>query len=299
MTVFGTDPEFFAVYRKEGEPYALPPVFFRKYLGVKASNDPRHPVYLKLKDVGAILHEDGAAFEMSIRPSTKWEDLFDNVNYARTVFGEKVLSHFPSEVESHLQALPTVNWDVARWSNEGDDFYMATTFGCDPDYDAFHYDTEEHVVDATKHPYRYGGGHIHFSGIEGFSDAPLMAVHCLAFTAGLAGVAHSTNPKLDHLRTYLYGKPGKFRVQKYSGLWENIPFTDTGIEYRTLSNLWTSDKSIASQVFEWANIGIDVLFGKRLIKKLFKKLNGDVQKAIVKCDQTLAAQLLDTIKTHI
>lgn len=295
--VFGSDPEFFAVYPKRGKFYALPPYYFRKYLGVKASDDPRHPVF-KQYPGGAIVHEDGAAFEMSLPPSQDWEEIFEHINMTVRAFSDDVLSE-RKVCLPQLVALPSVGWEVKRWENEGEDFFMSTMFGCDRDYDAFNYSPRGVVMDASKHPFRYGGGHIHFSGFPGIEESPLQLVHSLAFTAGLAATAFSVNPEADKKRTYLYGKPGKFRVQKYGKLWNKFPHTDVGIEYRTPSNAWTSNKNMAKKVFDWARIGIEVLFSQKALEKLFDKMNKDVQRAIVSGNQNLATELLEAVNASI
>jgi hypothetical protein len=302
--VYGTDPEFFAIYKRDGQTYALPPIYFRENLGVKASDHPRHPVFFSMKKGGIFgkWHEDGAAFELAISPQKSWEELFDSVTEAIRLMNERIISHISAstgECEPSLVALPTVGWDVKRWMDAGMDFEMATRFGCDPDQNAFNTVARCEVEDASLHPYRYGGGHIHFSGIPGLADRPLPAVFSLAFTAGLAGVVSTSVPDLERMRTYLYGKAGKFRVQEYGKLFNGIPFTDKGIEYRTLSNSWTANKEAAKFIFEWAERGLTHLFQKNLIDELFKKLSKDVQTAILEYNQPLARELLAHIESKI
>ena len=48
--VWGADPEVFATYQKDEKLFALPPVIFRRDLGVHATKDPKHPVFFKTKE---------------------------------------------------------------------------------------------------------------------------------------------------------------------------------------------------------------------------------------------------------
>lgn len=292
--VFGADPEYFASVEKDGQLFAVPPYIFRKDWGVETiTDDPRHPIFMEVN--GVKIHEDGAAFEMSLSPSENWKELFERISLAREYFAKEFLSKF--DVIPELKALPSIHWDVDGWNSRADDeFKMATEFGCDPDRDAFNTRARERVFDASLHPWRYGGGHIHFSGVEEIKESPVIAVKCLALTAGLGAVIMSDVPHLERERVFRYGKPGKYRVQKYGKLFNEIPNTDVGIEYRTLSNRWTGSFEVASEVFRLAEFGINEL----LVKKGFSKISDDVIQeaceAITNFDQEKARQVLSVVE---
>ena len=298
--VFGADPEVFATYEgADGTLYALPPVILRRDFGVRASKDPRHPVFIRSAEWMA--HEDGAAFEVAVKPSKDWREVFGRVRLAYEAIENRILSPIS---ESHgvchpkLTVAPTIAWEISLWDGEDNDFFTTTRFGCDPDEDAFDYLAKCHVDDASKHPYRYGGGHIHLSGFDGIEENPLVLVHSLAFTVGLGAVVYSKQHDSDRDRTFRYGRPGKYRVQRYGKLFEDIPFTNIGIEYRPISNAWTADEEEASKLFELAQIGVDALFKDNAIEKLWH-LNTDVQRAIVDHDVPLATDLLNTVLAAI
>ena len=295
--LFGTDPEAFAVYMKDGKPFTLPPYYFRNYLGVKASNDPRHPVFF---DNGVFkFHEDGAAFEMAIKPSHNPRDLFDRIHDCADMAQEKILSKFPEDCLPILQFLPTVGFDVKRWEKEGADFFMSTQFGCDPDYDAFEFEKKAQVIDAGKHPHRYGGGHIHFSGSKLIEKDPLLAVQVCAVTAGCAAVAFSDVPELESERTFLYGRPGKFRIQNYGKKNPFGPAYATGIEYRTTSNRWCSDWNIAEKVFEFARMGIEELLPHKKVADIVKDVSEKAIDAILSANQKNAMEVLEYVQAEI
>jgi len=295
--LWGTDPELFAVYQKNAVKFALPPYFFRKVLGVQASDDEKHPVFLENETWK--LHEDGAAFEMAIHPSKNPRELFDNIHLCKLAAETTILKKFPEHVEPELQFLPTVGFEIERWKDEGDDFRMSTRFGCDPDRDAYNFDVESRDEDASAHPFRYGGGHIHWSGSKLSEEEPILATKCMSMSAGLAAILYSDTPNLDKRRTYMYGKPGKYRIQRYG---KNNPFGEeyaNGMEYRTPSNRWASNWEIASKVFEWAEIGIRSLLEGGLGKVLLEEISQEVCDAIVQADQKVAGQLLGYIETKV
>jgi hypothetical protein len=295
--LFGTDPEMFAVYEKDGVSCVLPPYFLRENLQVPSDKTNRkHPVFIKGDSF--VLHEDGAAFEMSIKPSFNPKDLFDSIQQGVEEAHTKILSQFPEYCSPYLQFLPTVAFEVDRWKSYGKDFRMSTTFGCDPDFDAFNSGRRAVVSNASLHPERYGGGHIHISGSSLFEDEPIKAIKCLAITVGNASVANSQVPDLERRRTFLYGMPGKFRIQKYK---ENELGQDyqIGIEYRTPSNSWAGDWKIAEEVFKWATIGVQNLLETDLGSILISEVAEESALAILECNQEKSRQILDYVLTKI
>jgi hypothetical protein len=294
--LFGTDPEVFAVYSKDGKPYTLPPHFFRTKLGVEASADKRHPVFFQ-NDVSKF-HEDGAAFEMAIKPSHNPLDLFNRIHECMARAEDTIISKFPEYCEPKLQCLPTVGFEVERWKNEGEDFRMSTEFGCDPDLDAWDMEKKDHVLDASKHPERYGGGHIHFSGSKFIRKDPILAIQVLSITAGIAAVAFSDLPELEKARTFLYGRPGKYRIQNYGTNSFGKDY-EVGIEYRTPSNRWVSSWSIAEKVFEWGRFAFEELLPSNKVQNILMDVSGTATETILNANQSDAVGILNYISSEI
>lgn len=296
--VFGADPEFFSGYKNSnGELFVLPPVVFRQKLGVEIIENDRHPIFIR-NSVG-IVHEDGAAFEVAISPSFKWEDIFDSIKSLKDSLESNILSKFNGICTGVVHTLPTINYEVEKWKDEGDEFKYCVEFGCDPDHDVFRTAKRARILDASQHPKRYGGGHIHISGNESIQKKPLETIMALAITVGLAAVKFSPMPALDRERTFLYGMPGKFRIQNYKKLWGGVPFTNMGVEYRTPSNAWTSSKEVAEKLFEWANIAIFNILEGNLLGSLMPQMRESTIKAIIECDQKLAGELLSFVESKI
>lgn len=288
--VWGADPEFAASYMEAGKQYVLPPVVLREDFDHPFKENGRHPIF---KEYGlSKVHEDGCAFEMEIPPSDDWETLWNTIDENKSRFSKDVLSMYPEVCSPQLYSLPAMLYQVDRWIGRGPEFQMATIFGCDPDMDAFDFKKKCDIIDARTHPWRYFGGHIHASKVPGLGDKPLQAIWSMAFTAGLAAIANSDVPDLERERQFLYGRPGKFRVQNYKN-------GDVGIEYRTPSTRWTESKAIARAVFEWAEIGLINLFQGNLIEKLAPKLRDDVVDTISTINQSKAKELLSFISTQI
>jgi hypothetical protein len=263
---------------------------------VKNSED-RHPVFLS--GDGWILHEDGAAFEMSVRPSFNPRNVFDSLAEASQQASDKILSLFPEYCEPFLYFIPAVGFEIERWKNEGPDFIMSTEFGCDRDFDAYNSAEPSQRIDASNHPFRYGGGHLHISGDPTLGENPIKAVYCAAMTAGLAAVLYSDTPELEKLRTGLYGKPGKFRVQEYKPNPKLGSDYRVGLEYRTISNTWVKDWKVANEIFSMFELGIGTLFPSDLGDRLISEISVDVGNAIVNCNQVLAKELLNYVKSKV
>lgn len=301
--LYGTDPECAAVYEKNGNLYALPPYFFRTKLGVPASSDPKHPVFLE--GDGWKCHEDGAAFEFAVRPSHNPLELFQTVQNVRETVNLEILSKFPQYCLPELQFLPTVGFDVERWnsmmeSGEIDpaEFAMSTRFGCDPDEDVCNLTARASVINVGEHPFRYCGGHLHVSGSAKIVSDPHQAVRCMILGPGLAAVAYSPVPELEHARTFYYGRPGKFRVQRY----RNNPYGDdyaVGIEYRTPSATWAGNWDVAQPVLHWAEVAISVLLEQNLGEELFPEISERAIDAILSADQQTARELLSYVESKL
>lgn len=303
--LYGCDPECVTTYNVGDKIFALPPWYFRRELSVPASADKRHPVFLERN--GWKLHEDGAAFEMSVTPSHDPYELFQTVQDCRNTAEKEILSHFTEVCDGKLNFLPAVGWDVERWmqmrrergESFWDDFRMSTQFGCDPDEDIFNLETACTVLDAAEHPWRYCGGHMHFSGSKKIADDYQLAIRCLVVTAGVAAVVFSDVPQLERERTFLYGRPGKFRVQKYG---EDNPFGKdyaVGIEYRTPSARTWGDWEIAKNVIHWAEIGISVLLENPHSDDILREITQPAITAILTANQELGQQILSHVNSKL
>jgi hypothetical protein len=283
---FGSDPEFFASYEESGKEYCVPPIYFmRNGLNPVDISNPKHPIFVNTKN-GLKIHMDGVAFEFTIPPVKKVSELKELIEQ-----GLYELSILVGNFGYKVSTKPTINFDVKKFFKQQDMlFQQCVIFGCDPDEDAFDYINYKSMeLNVEDHPYRYGGGHLHLSGDDIIKEYPIPAVRMLAMTVGNLCVSQSLFPELDKLRSFHYGKPGKYRIQKY-------PDGTTGIEYRTPSNSWlTLEEEKMNNVFNLAEKAIRILHDVPLARKYLKEYTQPTIKAITTTDKELAERILGEI----
>ena len=286
--IFGGDPEYFASYKENGLDYVVPPVYFRTKLGIKPLvEDKKHPIFFDID--GLKIHEDGVALEVAIKPQKTVTEL--HLGFIHAI---DIMKEFVGKYGYDIYAKPTINFDVDKYNDESDDFLMCLLFGCDPDFDAWNYNEVQPIIDVLNHPYRYGGGHLHISGAKVFKDNPIDCIRLCSITIGNYVVGNSKYPELEKQRTFNYGKPGKFRVQEYGKLFDNIPNTDIGIEYRTPSNTWTTDPEMAKGIEYWAYKMLEIMeTGKA--DKIIKDFGTDTIDGILSANQDKCKSILEAL----
>lgn len=288
--LFGSDPETFASYSEGGKDYVVPPAYFRMFLGLPFTPDEegRHPKFI-VQD-GITIHEDGAAFEFTLPPAQSISELLKGIHKGYDLLQEKILSHY----DYTLKISPSINYEVKRWQEyyHNTDFLQTIMFGCDPHNLAWNVEQEDVPIDASQHKYRYGGGHIHVSGMEIFKENPILCARVFDMTVGLAATAFSPVPELEKIRTFRYGKPGVWRPQQY-------PNGSFGMEYRSVSNSWTdpNNKNLAEEIERWMMIAINkFLSDPDRSEELVLDWRELMTKAITTSNQTLAKRLLHIVE---
>jgi len=283
--IFGSDPEgFYATLDQNGGVRVVPPAKYRLDYGYPTDNsDPRHPVFARADGENGVIKliEDGAAFELTVPPSDNIETLYQDIQTGYEMAGQ-VAKNFGNFIE----IVPTIPFDVNEFRDREREFKQCLIFGCDPDKDIFEMQglvqrlpMEENALD---HPWRYGGGHLHVSGCENFQVKPLLAVKMFAFMIGNLVTFRSPMKELDHLRTYRYGRPGRFRIQDYGKQFNNLDWTDMGIEYRTPSNAWTTDITLGKLMEQAIHlIAEHILPDDKLMEVLIEDLQDNTIKAVM------------------
>jgi hypothetical protein len=288
--MFGADPEYFVGRKVNGESYCVPPLIIRRKGFTLAKDDERHPQFKIVDGIGGeiIIHEDGAAFELCVPASENMKTVWKNCK-----IGQEVIRNIAKEYDYEFYPVPTINFDIDEFKNDEQGIYC-TRFGCDRDYDAWEIIVEQIEEDASEHKFRYAGGHAHTSVMDSdiLKDSPVPAIKAMSFTVGNFITSISPHPKLDKIRTYRYGRPGRFRPQKY-------PNGTFGIEYRTPSNAWTTIKneSLIDEMEFWIKIGIErILTDPDLLLGLTMEIKEQTFKAILSCNQSLAKKNIQYIK---
>jgi hypothetical protein len=304
--LLGSDPEgFYTRIGEDGLPYVVPPAKYRvDHKFPTDLTDPKHPVFAKADGVNGVvkLIEDGAAFELTVPPSTNVETLYQDIQ-----IGYDLANGIAKQFGHFVSIVPTIHFDTNEFRNREEAFLQSLIFGCDRDMDVFELeglDTGGDVFteqeSALDHPYRYGGGHFHTSGCEFFQTKPLLAVKMFAFMLGNLVTFLSPMKELDHLRTYRYGRPGRFRIQDYGHKFNDMAWTDKGIEYRTPSNAWTTDMSLGKKLADAVQIVADYLLPKdRLMEELINNIQDPTIEAVMNGNPELAENNYNTIMSMI
>lgn len=291
--MFGADPEYFISKNVDGKDFCVPPLTIRRKGFQLVKEDERHPQFKIVDGIGGdiVIHEDGAAFELSIPPSFNMIDVWKNCK-----IGQEHIKEIGNKFGFDFKPIPTINFDTEEFIKDPEGVYC-TRFGCDRDFDAWETIQEQMEEDASEHKFRYSGGHIHTSVLENdiLKESPAPAIKAMGFTTGNFISSISPYPKLDFIRTYRYGRPGRFRPQKY-------PNGTFGIEYRTPSNAWTTikDESVIDEIEYWIKVAIErILTNPELLFNLSMEIKDSTFEAILKCNQDLAKQNLAFIKDTI
>lgn len=301
--LFGSDPEgFYARIGQDGKIYVVPPAKYRLDMGFPTTGtDPRHPVFAEAdgQNGKVKLIEDGCAFELTTAPSENIETLFQDIQ-----LGYSLADEVADKFGNFVSIVPTINYDVPEFIDREDEFAECLIFGCDPDRDVFENEglvsVECMEESALEHPYRYGGGHIHISGVQNFQVKPLLTVKMCAFTVGNLVTAQSPMKELDYLRTYRYGRPGRFRIQEYGKLFKGMDWTNIGIEYRTPSNAWTTDLPLAKKIAEAFQMVAECLLpNDGLMEVLVEDIQDRTIQAVMKGDPALAQSNYDAVLSMI
>jgi hypothetical protein len=286
---YGCDPEYFAGKMVDGKVTVIPSELF-KMLGINFTPDPRHPQFYN-DGKGRVIHQDGVALEISVPANNSWKALLKETHDMQEKIQELLRPY--SEWTDGLFVLPTAIYDYEKWNAMGKKMLLNNIFGCDADHNAFDTASKCEVVDATTHPVRYFGGHVHFSGHPLFEKDPVLSIKIFAMTAGLASSGYSPVPEKEAERTFLYGKAGKYRPQHY-------PDKSVGVEYRTPSCVWTGkgNESVAERLFYYADLAIHSFMNRAdEAEALVDEIGDKVQEAILSCNQPLCKELLSYVES--
>jgi hypothetical protein len=225
----------------------------------------KHPYFLKTAEY--MWQMDGVAMELTYRkPYRNVMDLGDVFKAALSDLrqrGLKKKSYKGQYIRAIAQPVVSILPEMYTPLLDDEKVYQGFIFGCDPDEDAILPDYVCSTVDVSTHPYRYFGGHIHIGHMDddisnAFKKLVRPFVRLLACTVGVYCIAHTSNPEEERLRALQYGRPGRFRTQKW------------GLEYRTPSVSWLNlpnyelyglDNAIRSAVYYLMNPSI----GKKVI----------------------------------
>lgn len=263
--LYGSDPEIGIV----SEGILIPPAYlFEQGMGF-TTNKNNKKVILE-SSYGQVI-EDGVSFEFNPKPASTATNLFMSIMKLRSSL-ISAINDFMRTVNMYKFVDYTTKcmyeFDFERFLGNDSSLYDdCRQFRCDQDfypsiYKELGLETVDGVVDASKHPLRYFGGHIHIQNIsnndkvyeENAQYAPIVFDFLVGLT-NVANIAHSQSKndiKLEITRMNVYGRPGRGRIQKYSN-------NSNGYEYRPPSNNWTFSVETANKLFSMANMAAGIV----------------------------------------
>lgn len=177
----------------------------------------------------------------------------------------------------------------------------ARRFGCMPDFNAYTRTVNTEEIDATRHPYRYAGGHIHLGASSNYlpktskerrlaktEDGHLRIIKLLDIIVGIPSLLLD-NTKAAERRRSKYGKAGCFRPTPY------------GIEYRTPSCWWLRSPETVSLIMGLARLSWTLAANELDIK--FAKLIGydeqAIRETIDNSDRIKAKEIWEVLRPYI
>jgi hypothetical protein len=248
------------------------------------------PASLGNPDDKLFVQEDGITAEFNIPPTTNFESFTLSIANAMLALVTRVRAQNPE------YGLLTAGY-VTMSRDELSAYPQAYMLGCSPEFDAYaegaqvpRVQVEQLVVPDTNGEleYRFAGGHLHigasYKGVYALEIPKyVLAAFCDVFI-GLKCVEADR----QGVRRSFYGQAGRFRPTKY------------GIEYRTLSNFWTSRQTRTARVATSAFNMLDTLIGLPIasVMNLFDAIPwGAVRDAINTEDAQAAFDLMQHSST--
>ncbi len=237
---------------------------------------------------------DGIQAEIAIGCNRCREYLATNVARCMKVIREKI------GPENHIIMQPAVRVQKSVINSADPE---AKIFGCLPDFNAYTLTTNTAEMDATRHPYRYAGGHIHIGisspyikktqneyKIAKTEEGHIEIIKFLDLFVGIPSVLLDSG-KGSKERRAKYGKAGCFRPTPY------------GVEYRTLSCWWLKSPITLSLVYGLARIAWSIMAsddGKaETIKKQIKYNEEQIRNTIDSGDKKEAQRIWRMIRPYM
>jgi len=300
---YGSDPEYF-IYMKKKEtdfgtiPIIVPPAALFADMGVKFTTSPNGKRVL-LEEADYRFIEDGAALELNFkRPLANSQDI-NNILYSALDNIDYKLRHINYELKISKDVLGYFSV-IKYWKNRDKSFTDCVRFGCDPDqfpelYIINGFEEENcKIIDASKHNYRYAGGHLHVQNMSKDSDVYYrymeLAPIVFDFIVGTTNILFQRDNKIltqEKARLIYYGRPGRIRLQKYSD-------TVNGIEYRPPSNQWINNGYNVNSMLYSADIAASIIEDNGAPKffSAFQDRVFDMWKALTNHDRAKSKNLL-------
>jgi len=296
MRNFGCDPEYFIVGNSNSIPGdIIPPAALIADLNFEVIGLTKNNKRILYEGNKYRFIEDGSAAELNLlEPIDDDTQFYNIIACAKEEFSRYLMRGCCSLLRNVVG-----DFNINKyWKDRDETFTDCVRFGCDPDAvtDLYRdFDTGCKNIDASTHTKRYAGGHLHIQNMSNdpnvwFNEQPYFPV-VLDFLLGTKNVLLARDRATimeEKQRLKYYGFPGRYRFQKYS---ENT----NGVEYRPLSNFWTSSRFAVRDILTLANIAANIV-EKQSSMRFVETFYDDIPKvytALVKYDLEVAKDSLN------
>lgn len=249
----GCDPEFF-LYDEELGRYVSAIPFVK---GTKRQPEPLNS--------GGYVMRDNVAIEFGMPPAASVGEWLDNINHA--------IRDIENYIPDWLTLTPIASADFPRQQLNHPE---ALEIGCEQDYNAWTGGVNiPPAAEFAANTFRSCGAHIHTGFVEGSGYDFLLedggkrdTIKAFDCVHGMWSVLLDNTPE-SIARRDIYGKAGCYRP------------TDYGIEYRTLSNFWTTSDSLKELMFRFTGDALEIV-RKGQLEELIALLGGgdEIQRVI-------------------
>jgi hypothetical protein len=211
--------------------------------------------------------------------------------YKRFLKAKERLSEIADKLNLDVLQSPIADFDVEKYFEGMDNRLIKESViaGCDPDRDAIDSNYSSPIRDLTRWKKRGAGGHIHVS-LEDYPhlhDHIVPAIRLMAIFAGNTFIANVSNPEEERERMEVFGKPGRYRVQRYG--------KKPGMEYRTLSNSWLLSELIVDNMQEACEKAVELLRQPKLALSVISNYLEDTVDSITNVKPVLATEILKSV----
>jgi len=277
----GSDPEFFVADSK-GKILASDKFFPGKKKPIIVSGD-----HKDLK-----LFFDGIQAELNIPPTACRESVSFFIREA-LVKAQKIIGE-----DHHIVLQPSVKVSQ-KVLNEADP--EARIFGCMPDFNAYTLGQNTCEMDASRHLYRYAGGHIHIGMSSVYNrkadmeykmakteEGHIRTIKFIDYITGAILVMLDKGADSKRRRTK-YGTAGCFRPTPY------------GVEYRTPSCWWMKSPTTMSLAFGMVRLAWNMLISN-IDEELIKNVGysqEDVRGIVDESDTVAAKKFWQAIRPYV
>ncbi len=280
--VLGGDPEFF-VANSRGKILSADKFFPGKGEPIRIDSDHAHQ---------SRLFFDGIQAEIAIAQHSCREYLADNAQQCLS----HVYRHIPKDHKIVIKPASKIDMGVIKGASE-----EARIFGCEPDFNAYTRSVNTPEMDASRHPYRYAGGHMHFGISSPYRDKDSPEFLMAKMEEGHIRIVRFMDLLLSIPTLILdSGAGSKRRRDKYgkAGCFRPTPY---GIEYRTPSCWWLQSPLTMSLVYgfgrlAWTMVTVDA---DNDLRKVIGFDEDTIRGAIDETDTITAYKIWEQLRPYV